>query len=151
MTSQSWTVRPSARWLPQPNKVTTWPWNGRLTKHKRKLNKHARDVENSGGRFVPFVVSLTGVTSSDFLTEILKISSLLAGRWGVPDGSCWSDMIAELSCTLERGNYCIINEARQVMAEGAEEASRQAGDAGEGGAMRARASRNGCDYWRLWE
>ena len=49
-------------------------------------------------------------------------------------------MIAELSCALARGNYCIINAARQVMAEGAEEASRQSDNAAEGGAMRTMAS-----------
>ena len=107
--------------------------------HKRKVNKHAHDVTEFGGRFVPLVVSSTGVWHGDSLTEIRKLSSLASGRRGVLESLGWSDMLAELCCALARGNFGI-NASRQAMAEGTEDATRQAGDPVEGDAMRSKAA-----------
>ena len=83
--------------------------------YARKFRKHGADVERVGGRFLPLVVSVSGVWNGDSLRELRALSDFVAARTGQQSSSHWSSFITEISCALARGNAGIINAAQRSL------------------------------------
>ena len=82
---------------------------------KKKVSKHEAGVARVGGRFVPLVVSTTGVWNGDSLRELRVLSRIVAARTGRLEEEHWKETLAELSCSLARGNGQILAAVRHYV------------------------------------
>ena len=80
-----------------------------------KVAKHEAGVTRVGGRFVPLVVSTTGVWNGDSLRELRPLSRIVAARTGRLEEEHWKEVLAELSCSLARGNGQILAAVRHYV------------------------------------
>ena len=97
--------------------------------YSKKVNKHGADVESVGGRFVPLVVTTTGVWHPEFLRELRAFFRYASIRQGEPEEVSWKQLLARLGCALEKGNEAVLNAARSAFHAGAG----QDREEGEGG------------------
>lgn len=82
---------------------------------KRKVLKHGADVSKSGGRFVPLVVSTTGVWHQESLRELRKLAEFAATRQGKSDSVAWKLLLSRLGCSLARGNEFVLKTTRAAL------------------------------------
>ena len=64
-------------------------------------------MARAGGRLVPLVLPTTGVWHNDSLRELRALSRVVAARTGRLEEEHWKEVLAELSCSLARGNGLI--------------------------------------------
>ena len=86
----------------------------------RKVAKHGADVSCIGGRFVPFVVSTTGVWYPDSLRELRKIATYVSTLRGNSDSDSWKLLLAKVGCAMARGNELVLASARRALTAAAE-------------------------------
>ena len=81
----------------------------------KKVLKHGADVSKAGGRFVPLVVSVTGVWHQESLRELHKLAEFAATRQGKSETEAWKLLLARLGCSLAKGNECVLKSTRNAL------------------------------------
>ena len=104
----------------------------------RKVAKHRADVSLIGGRFVPLVVSTTGVWYPDSLWELRKIATYVSTRRGNSDSDSWKLHFAKVGCAMARGNELVLASARRALTAATEGVDEWQGDFVGGGFISAR-------------
>ena len=85
------------------------------TYFNRKIVKHSADVSRAGGRFVPLVVSTTGVWHQSSLTELRKLVKYASTRRGESEPEAWKSVLARLGCSLAKGNEFVLKTTRLAL------------------------------------
>ena len=86
---------------------------------QKKKNKHESDVVRAGGRFVPLVLSSTGVWHGESLRELRSLAKYVSVRRGITENESWKLLLVELNCSLARGNTIVLTDARNKFKIGA--------------------------------